>query len=149
MNKFLLFSLIISLTSCATRSVSPVFVDHNSNIIFSSDAVKVPKRLVVEQKAVMLLNQLFNTDSSNEKMILVISNDSDCDFTMSITGRNSYILPVAAKHTESIVLDRGGYEVKSEVCKTPYKTFKVFLDNTNLSIKHTIVKKTEGNSARL
>ena len=107
------------------------------------------QRLAVEQKAVMLLNQLFNTDSSNEKMILVISNDSDCDFTMSITGRNSYILPVAAKHSESIVLDRGGYEVKSEVCKTPYKTFKVFLDNTNLSIKHTIVKKTEGNSARL
>jgi len=93
--------------------------------------------------------RLFNTDSSNQKMILVINNDSDCDFTMSITGRNSYILPVAAKHTESIVLDRGGYEVKSEVCKTPYKTFKVFLDNTNLSIKHTIVKKTEGNSARL
>ena len=79
MNKFLLFSLVISLTSCATRSVSPVFVDHNSNIIFSSDPVKVPKRLAVEQKAVMLLNQLFNTDSSNEKIILVISNDSDCD----------------------------------------------------------------------
>lgn len=149
MNKFLFFSFIILLASCSTRSVSPVFVGNNSNVILASDPVKLPKSLAVEQKAVMLLNQLFNTDSSNQKMILVINNDSDCDFTMSITGRNSYILPVAAKHTESIVLDRGGYEVKSEVCKTPYKTFKVFLDNTNLSIKHTIVKKTEGNSARL
>lgn len=149
MNKYLLFSLAISLTSCATTSLSPVFVGNDSNVILASDPVRLPKRLSVEQKAVMLLNQLFNTDSSNQKMILVINNDSDCDFTMSITGRNSYILPVAAKHTESIVLDRGGYEVKSEVCKTPYKTFKVFLDNTNLSIKHTIVKKTEGNSARL
>lgn len=146
MNKFLLFSFIISLASCSTRSVSPVFVGNNSNVILASDPVKLPKSLAVEQKAVMLLNQLFNTDSSNEKMILMISNESDCDFTLNITGRSNYILPVAAKHTESIVLDRGGYEVKSEVCKTPYKTFKVFLDNTNLSIKHTNVKKTEENS---
>lgn len=146
MNKFLLFSFIISLASCSTRSVSPVFVGNNSNVILASDPVKLPKSLAVEQKAVMLLNQLFNTDSSNEKMILMISNESDCDFTLNITGRSNYILPVAAKNTESIVLDRGGYEVKSEVCKTPYKTFKVFLDNTNLSIKHTNVKKTEENS---
>ena len=149
MNKFLFFLFIISLASCSTRSVSPVFVGNNSNVILASDPVKLPKSLAVEQKAVMLLNQLFNTDPSNEKMILMISNESDCDFTLNITGRSNYILPVAAKHSESIVLDRGGYEVKSEVCKTPYKTFKVFLDNTNLSIKHTIVKKTEGNSARL
>ncbi len=146
MNKFLLFSLAISLTSCATSSVSPVFVGNNSNVILASDPVKLPKRLSVEQKAVMLLNQLFNTDPSNEKMILMISNDSDCDFTLNITGRNNYILPVAAKNTESIVLERGGYEMKSEVCKTPYKTFKVLSDNTNLSIKHTIVK-TDENSA--
>ncbi|WP_374443774.1 DUF6759 domain-containing protein [Epilithonimonas sp.] len=146
MNKFLLFSLAVSLTSCATSSVSPVFVSNNSNVILASDPVKLPVKLSVEQKAVMLLNQLFNTDPSNEKMILMISNDSDCDFTMSITGKNNYILPVAAKNTESIVLERGGYEMKSEVCKTPYKSFKVLSDNTNLSIKHTVVK-TDENSA--
>jgi hypothetical protein len=146
MNKFLLFSLAVSLTSCATSSVSPVFVSNNSNVILASDPVKLPVKLSVEQKAVMLLNQLFNTDPSNEKMILMVSNDSDCDFTMSITGKNNYILPVAAKNTESIVLERGGYEMKSEVCKTPYKSFKVLSDNTNLSIKHTVVK-TDENSA--
>ena len=139
MNKFLLFSLIISLTSCATRSVSPVFVDHNSNIIFSSDPVKVPKRLAVEQKAVMLLNQLFNTDSSNEKMILVISNDSDCDFTMNISGHENYIIPVAAGKTESIILKEGEYVLRSEICQSAYLSKKIISENMQVNIKHKVV----------
>jgi len=143
MNKFLFFLLAVSLTSCAASSVSPVFVDNKAKVILASDPVKLPVRLSVEQKAVMLLNQLFNTDPSNEKMILMISNDSDCDFTMNITGKNNYILPVAAKDTESIVLERGGYEMRSEVCRTPYKSFKILSDNTNLSIRYTVLKPSE------
>ena len=148
-----IFSFLIFSFSVCSLSAQTFLPRSTAGLAGSSSDVSQPQAdLPKEPKdnlAIRTLNQLFNSDESNKNKILIINNDSDCDFTMSITGRNSYILPVAAKHSESIVLDRGGYEVKSEVCKTPYKTFKVFLDNTNLSIKHTIVKKTEGNSARL
>ena len=143
MNK--LFLLLIGgcfLTSCATSTnISPIFVGRNSNLVLETDQLKpAPAKLSFEDKAVSLLNQLFNTDSSNKNMILVISNESDCDFTMDILGNNHYTLPVGAKKTESIVVEQGVYEMKSQVCNSYYKVNKTFSQNTQLNIKYSVVQ---------
>lgn len=143
MNKF--FLLLIGscfFTSCATSNsmVSPVFIGKNTNVILETDLLKpAPKKLNLEEKAVTLLNQLFNSDESNNSMVLVISNESDCDFTMDISGNNHYSLPVGARKSESIVVERGEYEIKSQVCQSQYKVYKKFSENTELSIKYTVV----------
>lgn len=143
MNKiFLLLIGSCFLTSCATNNamVSPVFVGKNTNVVLETDLLKqTPKKLNLEEKAVTLLNQLFNTDESNKNMVLVISNESDCDFTMDISGNNHYSLPVAARKSESIVVERGEYEMKSQVCQSHYKVYKTFSENTQLSIKYTVI----------
>ncbi|MFC4162087.1 DUF6759 domain-containing protein [Epilithonimonas zeae] len=143
MNKlFLLFIGSCFFTSCATGNtmVSPVFVGKNTNVILETDLLKqAPKKLGAEEKAVTLLNQLFNSDESNKSMVLVISNESDCDFTMDISGNNHYSLPVGARKSESIVVERGEYEMKSQVCQSQYKVYKTFSENTQLSIKYTVV----------
>ncbi|GGG55042.1 DUF6759 domain-containing protein [Epilithonimonas arachidiradicis] len=143
MNKlFLLLLGSCFAVSCAsTSNISPIFVGRNSNIILDTDQLKsAPAKLTIEDKAVNLLNQLFNTDSSNKNMVLVISNESDCDFTMDISGNNHYTLPVGAKKTESIVVEQGAYEMRSQVCNSYYRVNKTFSENTQLSIKYSVVK---------
>jgi len=130
------------LFSCATNNslLSPVNGKANKNVVIDSNYLKsIPKKLTIEDRAVNLLNQLFNTDDANNKMVLVISNESDCDFTMDIAGNSHYTLPVAARKTESIIVERGGYEMKSQVCQGQYKVYKTFSENTQLSIKYSVV----------
>lgn len=148
MNKlFLLFVGSCFLTSCATSSVTPIVVNNDSNVILSTNHLKsVPVKFSIEQKAVRLLNQLFNTDASNKSMVLIINNDSDCDFTMNIDGDNRYILPVAARKSESIVVERGQYQMTSQVCQSHYKSFKTLSENTEVSIKYTLVSTPTPNS---
>lgn len=102
-----------------------------------------PVKPKTEDKAVVLLNQLFNSDEANKKTVLVINNVSDCDFTMMILGGKSYTVPVAAKKTESIVVDQGEYVMRSEVCQSPYLAKKTLSENTQVSIKYSVVKSPE------
>ncbi|PZU90787.1 MAG: hypothetical protein DI529_02230 [Chryseobacterium sp.] len=150
MNKlFFLFLAGILLTGCATTSsISPISIGNNTSVIMMDTDMKIPilAPLNIENRAVSLLNQLFNIDAANKNMILVVSNDSDCDFTMDILGQNSYSLPVSAKKSESIVLEQGEYEIRSTVCQSPYKVFRTFSENTELNIKYSIVKIPDANN---
>jgi uncharacterized protein YbbC (DUF1343 family) len=141
MNRLILLILGGCLTSCATSSVSPI-LRKNPEVSMGMDQIKPSQpKLNIEDKAVNLLNQLFNSDTSNKNMVLIINNDSDCDFTMNITGVKNYSIPVSSKKAESIILEQGDYEMTSEVCKgTYYKTKKTLTENTQLNIKYTFVK---------
>jgi len=141
MNKLILLILGGCLTSCATSSISPI-LRKDSEVSLEMDQFKPSQpKLNIEDKAVSMLNQLFNSDESNKSMVLIINNDSDCDFTMNIAGAKNYSVPVGSKKAESIILEQGDYEMTSEVCKgTYYKTKKTFIENTQLNIKYNFVK---------
>ncbi len=144
MNKIFLLLLGICLMSCATsKSVSPMVVANNSVAVLEIDdnieVEPVNVKLKIHDRAVTLLNQLFNTDAANKNMVLIINNESDCDFTMNILGDKTYTLPVAAKKTESIVVAQGEYVMRSDVCKSQYLSRKTFSENTQVSIKYSVV----------
>ena len=146
MNKIFLLLVGICLMSCSTsKSVSPMIVTNGSVATIEIDnnieVEPVQLKLKIHDRAAALLNQLFNTDAANKNMVLIINNESDCDFTMNILGDKSYSLPVAAKKTESIVLEQGEYVMRSEVCKSPYLAKKTLSENTQVSIKYSVVKK--------
>lgn len=151
MNKFFLLFFVFYLVSCAAgKSVSPLVFSGNSVIILETDNVEIEPvklKLKIHDKAVVLLNQLFNTDAANKNMVLIINNESECDFTMNILGNRSYILPVAAKKTESIVVEQGEYVMRSDVCKSPYLARKTLSENTQVSIKYSVVKSQGDNLA--
>lgn len=96
-----------------------------------------------DSQAIQTLNQLFNSDESNKKKVLIINNDSDCDFTMTITGHQSYVLPVGSRKTESIIVDEGDYVLRSEICKTPYLSKKTLSENMQVNIKYSVVTTPE------
>lgn len=144
MNKSLLLLVGICLMSCATgRSVAPLEVKNDQVAIsetYDAEVEPVSIKLKIHDKAVTLLNQIFNTDAANKNMVLIINNESDCDFTMNILGDKTYTLPVAAKKTESIVVAQGEYVMRSDVCKSPYLAKKILSENTQVSIKYSVVK---------
>ena len=149
MNKIFFVFFSVCLMSCATsKSVSPLFGGKNASMILETNNLNLePIKPKTEDKAVVLLNQLFNSDEANKKMVLIINNESDCDFTMMILGGKSYTVPVAAKKTESIVVDQGEYVMRSEVCKSPYLARKTLSENTQVSIKYSVVKSPENGLA--
>lgn len=151
MNKFFLLFFVFYLVSCTTsKSVSPLVLANNSMAVLETDNIEmepVKVKLKIHDKAVMLLNQLFNSDAANKNMVLIINNESECDFTMNILGNRSYTLPVAAKKTESIVVEQGEYVMRSDVCKSPYLARKILSENTQVSIKYSVVKSPEDNLA--
>lgn len=144
MNKIFLLLAGIGLMSCAaSRSVAPLEINNNPIAVSQTDDTEVEPvrvKLKIHDKAVTLLNQIFNTDAANKNTVLIINNESDCDFTMNILGDKTYTLPVAAKKTESIVVEQGEYVMRSDVCKSPYLAKKTLSENTQVSIKYSVVK---------
>ena len=144
MNKIFLLLAGIGLMSCAaSKSVAPLEINNNPMAVSQTDDTEVEPvrvKLKIHDKAVTLLNQIFSTDAANKNTVLIINNESDCDFTMNILGDKTYTLPVAAKKTESIVVEQGEYVMRSDVCKSPYLAKKTLSENTQVSIKYSVVK---------
>lgn len=144
MNRIFLLFFACSLVGCsATQSANTIFAKQGMSAEAGLDKAPQAPISKLEDKAVTLLNQLFNSDAANKKMVLVINNESDCDFTMNILGGKSYVLPVASRKTESIVVEQGEYEMKSEVCKSPYQAHKSLVENTQVNIRYSVVKNAE------
>jgi hypothetical protein len=147
MNKICLLFAAACFISCgSSKVVSPLLDGKQSAVLLDTNDLKTePEKSKKEDKTVVLLNQLFNSDATNKKTVLLISNESDCDFIMNILGGKSYTVPVAARKTESIVVDQGEYVMKSEVCKSPYLAHKTLQENTQVNIKYTMVTNLDNN----
>lgn len=146
MNKIFFLVLATCFISCASgNSVSTIFAKQEMTVSLETDHLKMPQRsdIKTENKTVTLLNQLFNSDLANKNTVLIINNDSDCDFTMMILGGKSYTVPVAARKMESIVVEQGEYVMRSEVCRSPYLAKKNLIENTQVNIKYSIADNTE------
>ena len=144
MNKIFLLFLACGLMSCASSNALSFIGEKNASVILENHPLQAePEKQKKDDKTVVLLNQLFNSDAANKNTVLVINNESDCDFVMHILGGKSYALPVGSKKTESIVVEKGAYVMKSDVCKAPYQAHKTLSDNTQVNIKYSVVKNPE------
>lgn len=122
-----------------------IFAKQEMTVSLEKENLNVPQHseIKTENKTVTLLNQLFNSDLANKNTVLIINNESDCDFTMTILGGKTYTIPVAAKSTESIVVEQGEYVMRSEVCRSAYFAKKTLIENTQVNIRYSIAQNTE------
>ncbi len=140
MNRSLISVAVASLLSCASHTALPVTGRAKKNLILNTTPVaNYWKPLDTKQRTVALLNQLFNSDISSRSMILMINNHSECDMVLDIFGSKTYSLPISAKKSESIILEHGNYQLNSQVCESPYRTFRTFTENTQLNIKYQYI----------
>lgn len=87
-----------------------------------------------KEKTVQLLNQLFDNDISNKQAILLVQNNSDCNMILKIEGKEFYNLAVPSKGENSVVLNKGEYALKGNVCEIPYSSGKSIAKNTMVTL---------------
>ena len=110
-----------------------------------------------KQKTVKLLNTLFDQDINKKEAILLIQNNSDCNMILRIEGKDTfYNLAVPAHGENTIVVNKGEYELSSNICDAKYiskkdlkKNLMVVLNNPVVSIqnKNMAISGSKGNSS--
>jgi hypothetical protein len=91
-----------------------------------------------KEKTINLLNTMFNEDVSSNQVILLLRNNSDCNMILRIKGEKSYDLAVPAHDENVMVLEKGRYELTSNVCDAKYNSVKDFAKSTMISIKNPV-----------
>lgn len=87
-----------------------------------------------KEKTVKLLDAMFNEDVNSKEVILLFKNLSDCNLVLKIQGKDFYNLAVPAKGENFIVINKGFYTIKGNVCDVVYSSQK----DLNKSILLTI-----------
>lgn len=77
-----------------------------------------------KEKTVKLLNAMFNEDINSKEVILLFKNRSDCNLVLKIQGKDFYNLAVPAKGENFIVINKGTYTLKGNVCDVVYSSKK-------------------------
>jgi hypothetical protein len=96
----------------------------------NSDEAEEFKRLIAstskehKEKAVKLLNAMFNEDISSKEIILLFKNQSDCNLVLKIQGKDFYNMAVPAKGENFIVINKGTYTLYGNVCDVVYSSKK-------------------------
>lgn len=81
------------------------------------------------EKTTKLLNKMLNTDISNNEVILLLQNKSDCNMILRLQGKNYYNLAVPAHGENSIVLPIDTYVLTSNICDVKYSSTKKLVKN--------------------
>lgn len=132
-----------------TITVKPTFVEIPKSVMKQRDNNETEefKKLFSEtseehqQKTVKLLNQLFENDVTNKQAILLMKNSSDCNMIVRIQGKQFYNLAVPAKGENSMVIEKGKYQISSNVCDTKYNTEKNIEKNMLVIVNKPIVQR--------
>ncbi|MFN3020942.1 DUF6759 domain-containing protein [Chryseobacterium sp. TY3] len=78
-----------------------------------------------KQNTVQVLNELFKDPNTNESTsVVLIQNKSICDMILTLDGPKAYNLAIPANSDKSIVVEKGDYRLKSNVCDAPYESSK-------------------------
>lgn len=92
-----------------------------------------------EEKTVKLLNQLFENDVTNKEAILLMQNNSDCNMIVRIQGKEFYNLAVPAHGENSVVIKKGDYQLRSNVCDAFYTSNKSIAKNMLVILNNPVV----------
>ncbi|PIE50435.1 MAG: hypothetical protein CSA38_03265 [Flavobacteriales bacterium] len=79
-----------------------------------------------DQKTLEVLNKLFDNDPSSKDTIVLIENKSDCNIVVVMEKNNGeeFKLPIPANNENTIVIPKGDYILRSNVCGGTYSSEK-------------------------
>lgn len=86
-------------------------------------------------RTINLLNELFSENSAESPdAIIMVRNQSDCDMILKIEGKQSYSLAIPSKGETSIVVNKGDYNISSNLCDAIYNSKKQIKANLLLAL---------------
>lgn len=83
------------------------------------------------------LNGLLAESRNNGKSLLVVKNVSECNMVLSIEGPEKKKLPVASNGQNALLLPKGMYLLRGNVCELKYEAQKDLNKHILVSIKRT------------
>ena len=99
---------------------------------------------VHKEKTVRVLNQLFDNDITNDKAILLVRNDGDCNMIVRIQGNEQYNLAVPARGENFVTVKKGDYRLSANVCEARYFSAKSIAQNTMVTLNNTTLTPIRG-----
>lgn len=99
------------------------------------------------EKTTKLLNKMLNTDISNNEVILLLQNKSDCNMILRLQGKNYYNLAVPAHGENSIVLPMDTYVLTSNICDVKYSSTKKLVKNLAIILGNPTTDDFNGNNS--
>ncbi|WBV56396.1 hypothetical protein PFY10_19600 [Chryseobacterium daecheongense] len=114
-------------------------IDESELVNKSKDSIKFEQLIKQtpkehKKKTVKLLNSMFNEDPKYNEAILLFRNKSDCNLILEIEGKSSYSLAIPAQDENFIIITKGVYSLKSNICNTKYTSQKEINKSVILTI---------------
>lgn len=100
-----------------------------------------------KDRTVKLLNTLFDQDINRKEAILLIQNNSDCNMIVRIQGKKFYNIAIASKTENSVVLEKGNYQINSNVCDVKYSSSKSIDNNMIVMLNNPVTQVVNKNLA--
>jgi hypothetical protein len=129
--------LLFILTSCFSTFPSTSTNTNTSNNINEAAefaALMNKDKIGKDQRIAESLNILLNNDPKITKAVITFINNTNCDLILKIYGSTDYILPVAKNGKNFVILERGYYNIKYNVCNSPNFEHINVTDSKELSI---------------
>lgn len=97
------------------------------------------------EKTVDLLNSMFNPDLNTDNKIILVQNNSDCNFIINFSGNEVIKLAVPAHGEDFVILKKGDYNISSNVCGANYESKKTFTENKIISFGYSVLAENHKN----
>ena len=98
--------------------------------LMNSENEKNKKELTAQ-----ILNEMLGNDVKDELSLLLVKNNSECNMVLRVVGKNNYNLPIPAKGQNAIMVEKGIYQLKGNVCELSYEAQKDLNKNILVSLK--------------
>lgn len=108
--------------------------DHNEDEAEEFNQLISQNEKQYSDKAVKLLNNLFDEDITKTETIILLQNNTDCNLIVRISGNKSYKVAIPAHDKNSLVLEKGQYNFTSKVCGAQYLSTKNIYTNLLINI---------------
>lgn len=98
--------------------------------LMNSEAEKNKKALTAQ-----VLNEMLGKDVNDELSLLLVKNNSDCNMVLKVEGKSIYNMPIPANGQNAIMVEKGVYQLKGNVCELKYESEKDLNKNILVSLK--------------
>jgi hypothetical protein len=77
---------------------------------------------------------LLNENPVDNRISLLVNNNTDCNIILRFSGDQSYSLPIRKNFRNFIVIEKGNYNVDANLCRSRYASSKTLTESINITI---------------
>lgn len=100
------------------------------NELINTEAEKSKKTINAQT-----LNEMLANGRKDNSSLLLVKNTSDCNMVLEIEGKGTYKLPIPANGQNAMLLPKGIYQLRGNVCELRYEAQKDLNKNILVSLK--------------